>query len=118
MKKYRLILTLALFTFLFTSCSKHSSAGTASSPKVVNLGVVEILNDKTSRHDLGDGKVCIIHPFILTGQRIALTMAIEETDSAGTIHDLPAPNLQALSDEIVEFKVENFDISLTPHIKQ
>jgi hypothetical protein len=86
--------------------------------KYTDLGLIEVVNGKQSRHDMGDGKIFVIDPFILSGQRIALIMAIQEHDTNGAVHLTSCPNIQASSDKVVKFAVGDIGVEFTPHIKQ
>ena len=74
-------------------------------PKYTDLGDIEVAQGKQSRHDLNDGRVLVVTPFILSGQRIALIMAVEEHDTNGAIHLIDCPNIQALPNQAVKFAV-------------
>jgi hypothetical protein len=74
---------------------------------------VEVSDGISSRHDLGDGRVCIIKPTILKGGSVLLEMRIEESGKL-----LASPRAQTKSDQPVLFSVGDVGVKLTPHIKQ
>jgi hypothetical protein len=88
--KYHIAI-LALLTLLFTACSKHSP--TAASPKLTDLGVVEMSDGSPIHRDLGSGKTCIITPTVITNG-IRLAFVIEETNSAGVVQTLATPVME------------------------
>jgi hypothetical protein len=87
-------------------------------PKYTDLGDIEVAQGKQSRHDLNDGRVLIVTPFILSGQRIALIMAVEEHDTNGAIHLISCPNIQALPNQAMKFAVGDIGVKFTPEIKK
>ena len=145
MKNITPLIIAALLVSLLAGCSKHSSADTklprptsdglgtvvaesrppaptlppppSAHPTYKDLGVVEVASGKKSRQDMGDGKVCLIDSFILSGQRIALIMAIETHDTNGAVHLISCPNIQATNDQAVGFAVGDIGVRFTPHIK-
>jgi hypothetical protein len=100
--------------------------------KVTDLGIVEVSDGETSRHDLGGGRVCVINSTILKdpritidhkdsilkGQKIALIMTIEEKDANGISHTKPGANFMASPDQTIGFSDGVVSVSLKPHIKQ
>lgn len=118
MKYFTSIFTLALFGLLFTSCSKHSPDALATQPNVSDLGVVEVSDGVTSRHDLGNGRVCVIKPSIKTDGSVLLAMTIEKTDSNGASQVLSHLNAITFPDKSVEVSENGLGVGLTPHIKQ
>jgi hypothetical protein len=118
MKNRTSIFALALLAVLFTSCSKHSPDAAAVRPKVSDLGVVEVSDGVTSRHDLGNGRVCVIKPTIKTDGTVLLAMTIEETDSNGADRVLSHLNALTFPDRSVEVSDNGVGVGLTPHIKQ
>jgi hypothetical protein len=131
MKNRITLIIAALLVSLFTGCSKHPPAA-AASPKVTNLGVVEVSDGGTNRVDLGDGRVCVIKSFILKDQKvtidqkettlkgvtIALMINIDQTDFNGVTQLLISNNIMASSDQTVGFSDGVTSVRLTPHIKQ
>ena len=113
------LILLASLTWLFTGCSKHSPAAATVRPQVPELGVVEVTDGVTSRHDLGLGRVCVLKPTVNKDGSVLLAMTIEETDSAGGTRTLAHLNLNAITfpDRAVEVADGAVGIGLTPHIK-
>jgi hypothetical protein len=112
--KYRTPLIIAaLLVSLCAGCSKHSPNAAVARPKVPNLGVVEVLDGVSSRHDLGGGRVCIITPAFQKDGSVLLTIRIEESGKL-----LAMPRVQTLSDRAVEVSAGDIGVSFTPHIKQ
>jgi len=130
MKYYIPLVTAALLASLLTGCSKHRPAA----PKVTDLGVIEVSDGSTNRLDMGDGRVCVVRSFILKdpkvmigekettikGQRVAMTINIEQPDSVGVTRILSSVNVMGLPDQQVGFADGNagLSVSLKPHIKQ
>jgi len=112
--KYHIAI-FALLTLLFTACSKHSPA--AASPKLTNLGVVEMSDGLPIHRDLGGGKACVITPTVITGG-IRLAFAIEETNSAGVVQTLASPVMERTSVGPMEVIVGDIAIRVTPKVKQ
>jgi hypothetical protein len=126
MKNITPLIIAALLVSLLAGCSKHPKWTKApdpiplmpasAHPTYTDFGTVEVANDKKTRHDMSDGRVFILDSFILTGQRIALIMAIEEHTN-GAVQLITCPNIQAVSDQAVEFAVGDIGVRFTPHIK-
>jgi hypothetical protein len=114
MKYHTPLIITALLVSLFTGCSKHSP--TAASPKVTDLGVVEVSDGTPIRHDLDGGKVCVIIPTVITNgsaRQVMLAMTIEQPDST----KLACPKVVAFAGQPVEVRVGDIDIRLTIGIK-
>ena len=101
-----------LLAALFVGCSKHSTPATPANPKVAALGIVEVSDGVQSRHDIGNGRVCIITPAIQKDGSVILALRIE---AGGYV--LVAPRVQTFSDRAVEIRVGDIGVGLTPHIK-
>ena len=110
MKHRTSLIALTLLVLAFAGCSKHSAA---TYPKVPNLGVVEVSDGITSRHDLGGDRVCIVTPTVQKDGSLLLALRIEE---AGKL--LAAPRVQTMSDRPFEVTVGDISIGFTPHLKQ
>jgi hypothetical protein len=110
-------ITAALFVSLVVSCSKRQVPPTAQAARVTALGTVGISDGVPSRHDMDDGKVCIIKPSVLKDGTIKLSMTIEGTNSAG-IKQETVLQVQCWPDQPVEIESGGVGVSLTPHIKQ
>jgi hypothetical protein len=94
-------------------CSTHSSDAAAANLKNLNLGVVEISDGIPSRHDLGDGKICIITPTIQKDGSVVLDARFEESGKLLA----PRPRVQTVSGRPASFFDGNICFELTPHIK-
>ena len=108
------LITAALLASLLTGCSKHSP--TATSPKVIDLGVVEFSDRTPIRRDLDGGKVCVITPTMIangSARQVMLAMIIERPDST----KLACPKVVAFAGSPVEIRVGDIDIHLTIGIK-
>jgi hypothetical protein len=107
------LLTIALMASLFTGCSKQTPMESASpNPKVAQLGVVEVSDGKTSRHDLGNGRICTITPTVLPGGMVALEMVIEESGKK-----LVLPMVSTMAGRALQSSVDGIGVQLTPQIK-
>jgi hypothetical protein len=110
------LIALALLATLFAGCSKHSPA--AASPKVTNLGVVEVSDGIPSRHVLADGRACDMTPTILKDGRIKLVMSIGDTNaSGGRLTYSLATVFSADQATLFAFDKDN-EINLTLHISK
>jgi hypothetical protein len=115
MKKYTSPVIAALLIALFTGCSKHSPAATA--PKFKDLGVVEVSDGTQIHRDLGGGRACVITPTVFTNGSVTLTIAIEETNSAGVVQTLATPRVHNMAGQQMAVSVGDIGIRLTPQIK-
>jgi hypothetical protein len=113
MKHFTSLVVLASFALALAGCSKHSSDAAANS-KDLNLGVIEVSDGIQSRHDLGDGRVCIITPTIQKDGSVVLDARFEE---AGKLLASPRPRVQTVSGRPASFFYGNISFELTPHIK-
>lgn len=104
---------MILVASLFTGCSKHPP-----SPKVTNLGVIEVSDGIPIHHDLGGNKACIITPTFTKGGGVRLAFVIEETNSVGVVQTLATPMLERSDIGPMEVIVGDIDIRVTPKIKQ
>jgi hypothetical protein len=116
MKKYISLVALTSFTLAFSGCSKHSSDSVAANTKDLNLGVIEVSDGIESRHDLGDGRVCIVTPTIQKDSVVVLEVRFEES---GKLLASPKPRVQTISGRpAIFFDGKEIVVKLTPHIKQ
>jgi hypothetical protein len=113
MKHYTSPIIAALLVLLFAGCSKHPVGTTAVSPKVPDLGVVEVSDGIPSRHDLGGGRVCTIIPAIQKDGSIMLTLKIEQDGKL-----LAMPRVQTLSGRAIIARAGDIGVELTPEIKR
>ena len=112
MKHRTSLIALALLALAFAGCSKHSPDAVVASPKVYDLGVVEVSDGIQSRHDLGGGRVCIITPAIQKDGSILLSMKIEESGKV-----LQSLRARTRSDMPFQMSVGDISIGMKPHIK-
>jgi len=115
MKKHISLVVLASFTLAFAGCSKHSSDAVAANAKDLNLGVIEVSDGIQSRHDLGDGRVCIVTPTIQKDSVVVLEAQFEES---GKLLALPKQRVQTVSGRPATFFDGKISVELTPNIKQ
>ena len=123
MKNRKSLIITAFLVALLTACSKHSPPAAKATPAVppnliaAKLGVVEVSDGVPSRHDIGDGRVCIIKPTILKDGDIMMAISVAETNGLGdkTISSL---RLETLSDQAVDMANGIIAVSLTAHIVQ
>ena len=112
--RHRTSLIIAtLVVSAFTGCSKHPPA--ATTPRVTDLGVVEIWSGTPIRHDFGDGKACIITPTVITNGSagfVKMKMVIVQPDSSGMVQTQACPWIQAIAGETAEFRVGDIDVRL------
>jgi hypothetical protein len=113
MKHLTLLIALTLLSLAFIGCSKHSPDAVVAGPKTYDLGVVEVSDGIQSRHDLGDGRVCIITPAIQKDGSVLLSMRIEESGKL-----LKLMRAQTGSDRPFQMTSGDISIGMNPHIKQ
>jgi hypothetical protein len=130
MKTRTSLIIVALLPTLIAGCSKHSPTATPSSPKVADLGVVEVSDGGTNRVTR-DGRTFVVRSFILKdqkvtidgketvlkGQKIALMISTEQTDSHGVTQLSPEQNILASPGQTVGISDGVTSISITPQIK-
>jgi hypothetical protein len=109
------IANIVLLALLFTACSKHPP--TAVSPKLTDLGVIEMSDGLPIHRDLGGDKTCIITPTVLTNG-IRLAFIIEQTNSAGVVQTLATPVAERTGIGAIEVIVGDVAVKVTPKIKQ
>jgi len=131
MKSLALVITAALLSLL-SACSKHPHAATPWA-QYTDLGVVEVSDGGTNRVDMGSGRVCVVRSFIVKdgaklktsegkeetnkGQKIALMLSVEQTDSNGVTRQLTSENSLCSPDQTIGFSDGDIKIKLTPHLK-
>jgi hypothetical protein len=106
-----LLTILMSLTLALTSCSKHSTVVQQS--KQTDLGVVQVSNGETTKHDLGDGQICTMTPTVFTNGTILLDMKVERDGQL-----LSKPRIQTTSGVAVAFEIGEVNFALTPVIKQ
>ena len=89
--------------------------GVAVNTNDLNLGVIEVSDGVQSRHDLGDGKACIITPTIHNDSIVVLEAEFEES---GKLLALPKQRVQTVSGRPATFFDGTISFELTPYIKQ
>src|ERR1700747_3087021 len=107
--KIRTPLVVLVIALAFAGGTKHSPGAAAGNPKSLNLGVIEISNGLPSRHDLGDGKVCIVTPTIQKDDSIVLDVRFEES---GKLLASPRPRVQTVSGRPAAFFDGNISFEL------
>jgi hypothetical protein len=115
MKNHISLVVLASVTLILDSCSKHSSITTPASTKDLDLGVVEVSDGIPSRHDLGDGKVCIVTPTIQKENTVVLEVQFEKS---GKLLSSPKQRVQTVPGRPATFFDGDISFEITPHIKQ
>jgi hypothetical protein len=133
MKHYTSFIIAASVILAFAGCSKHSPSATTPWAQYTDLGVVQVSDGGTNRVDMGGGRVCVVRSFIVKdgakmrtsegkeeinrGQKIALMMTVEQTDSNGVTRQLAEDNSLASPDQTVGFSDGDIKVKITPHIK-
>jgi hypothetical protein len=107
------LIALTLLAFSFAGCSKHPSAAAAAHPKIQDLGVVEVSDGITTRHELSGGRVCFVTPAIQMDESVLLTMSIEQDGKV-----LAKPRAQTGSGVPFQISVGDVGIGMTPVIKK
>jgi len=135
--KHHISLTLMVLTVsIFASCSRHSPdakaptvtadaevpkvTSDAQTPKVTDLGGVDVSNGKPIRQDLGDGKVCVITPTVITqgGTKIIrMRTVFEQMDSSGVVHRQAAPITVCNPGDTPEWKIGDIVVRLKTQVK-
>ena len=127
MKHCTSLIGIASLAVSLAACSKHSSP----TPKVADLGVVEVSDGGTNRVTSSDGSVFVVRSFIFTdqkatingketilkGQTIVLKINKEERDSSGVPRLLPDMTVGASPGQTVGISDGVTSISITPKIK-
>jgi hypothetical protein len=107
-----LVVALAAAASLLAGCSKQSAQDSAV-PKSVNLGTVELSPGQPSRHDLGDGIMCVLTAEPLGADRLQLVAVLEKSgQKAGSSRVAPI-----MADQPLQISLKGFKIDLTPHLK-
>jgi hypothetical protein len=107
-----LLLGVALAAALWAGCSKHSSEESAP-PQSVDLGTVELSAGQPSRHDLGNGAVCVITATPMGVNSLELIVALEKSGrQVASSRIVPAK-----ADRLYHISVGHVKIEMTPHMK-
>lgn len=97
---------------LLSSCSRHSPPESLA-PKFVSLGVVELSYNTPSRHDLGDGAVCVLTAAPLDPGSFELSAVLEKSGrKVASSRALPV-----MTDHPLEISFGDIRVGLVPHIK-
>lgn len=107
------LIALTLLALTLTGCSKHPPDAAAAHPKIQDLGVVEVTDGITTRHELSGGRVCIVTPAIQMDGSVLLTMSIEQNDEV-----LAKPRAKTGSGVPFQISVGDVGIGMTPVIKK
>lgn len=113
MKKHLTLIAITLFAFGLIGCSKQPQGQAAAPSKVYDLGVVEISDGIQTKHDLGDGRVCVITPALQKDGSMILNMRLEESGKVVT-------KFRAQYDRSTTgftMRVGDFSIGMNPRIK-
>jgi len=129
MKNRTSFIIVALLASMLVGCSNHSSP----TPKVADLGVVEITNGGTNRVTSEDGRIFVVRSLvvkdqkvrntadgketILKGHTIILMISQEQTDSHGVTHLSPEQGIGATPGQTVGISDGVVSIRITPKIK-
>jgi hypothetical protein len=107
---------IALITLLLAACSERPT-GTVS-PKVTDLGILEVSDGESTWHDLGDSRACVISPTVLANGSVRLTITIQQTNSDGTVRMLASPTVQNMAGQKMAVSAGDIHIRLIPAIKK
>ena len=129
MKARTSLIVAALLASVAFGCSKHSPPPA----KIADLGVVEVSNGATNRIVATGGRVFVVTSVILTnqevtingqktilkGQKIALMISTEQTDSHGVTRLSPPQNVMASPGQTVGLSdtATGLGFRITPKIK-
>jgi hypothetical protein len=111
MRIRNLLTILASLTVALTGCSKHSSTGPHA--KQTDLGVIQVSDGETTRHDLGNGQICTITPTVSSNGTIVLQMEVKRDGQL-----LSRPRIQTTSGVAVAIEFGEVNIALTPILNQ
>jgi hypothetical protein len=100
---------LVLLLALVVGCSKQTSSG---EPKVVELGVVELTFGTPSRHELGDGAVCVLTADPMGPGDIELIGTLEKRRGDPEVSRV----IPARVNQPTELSFTGFTVTLTPRI--
>ena len=113
MKSKLSLITAALLASLFIGCSKQPSVP----QKITELGVIEVSDGATSRHNLGSGRVLVVTTTFIHSDRVMLALSVETVDATGTTNKVTA-QVTTTPDQATTFSLGDTDFSLTPHLKK
>jgi hypothetical protein len=112
MRSRTLLLGMALAASLLAGCSKHS-AQESGTPKLVDLGTVELSPGQPSRHDLGGGAVCVLTAQPLGAGTLELFAVLEKSGrQVATTRRAPTQ-----ADVPLDIAFGEIHVGLTPHMK-
>ena len=110
---YPLFFAFILLAAFTNGCSKGSSSQTASEPRTVNLGAVELTYDVANRQDLGSGAACVLTARPLDRQSFELLADLEKSGKkVSSTRVLPARINAPL-----EISFGDVRVQFTPQIK-
>ena len=117
MKYYTSLIILALLVSSLAGCSKHSAGAASPNSKVMDLGIIEVSDGIPIYQDLGGSRACIITPTVFKNGSVKLSIAIQETNSAGVVVTLARPSVQNMPGSPAYVSVGDVAIRVTSKIK-
>ncbi len=112
MKFFTSLLAGVLSMVILAGCSKQAPID-VSTPKEVSLGVVEFTSGQPSRHEVGDGKVCVITVTAVDASTLEMIAALEQAGKQVA----SARVSPATPDRPVDLTLADVKLHLTPHMK-
>ena len=115
-----ILICLALF---LTGCSKQSlspdalASRHAAKPNVTDLGVVEISDKVSSRHEVGTGRTAVLTPTVLPDGTLDIAIVIEEPPVNSRRKLLAMPRVITKPGQAVEISVDELGLKFTPTLK-
>jgi len=108
------VICLVGFLLCFVVGCSNSGSSSSAAPKQVDLGVVNLTYGTPSKHDLGDGRSCVLTASPFQAKDIELIAELKKGDKTITTRrQMPAP-----LDKPVQFSLNDVEVTVTAHIAQ
>jgi hypothetical protein len=116
-KSFILLSVSALLTILAVSCSEKSKAPSDASPKVIDLGALELADNEPLQIELSEGRTAVVTAKVLPDGSMDIGTVIQAPPVDGKRKLLGMPRVITKPGHAVEVSVGDVGLKFMPKLK-